>query len=160
MFFWYLATSVIAVGWVFRDPRFDYRMLLVGSVFPLIDGLFGGARALYSVVTSVFVLAVVMLATIGRRPLRKVLLGFPIGMILHLVFSGAWGNTDVFWWPLTGWSFDDAPLPEVERGWWSLALEVVGIAGCVWLWRLNGLGDRERRRRFLRDGQLDVAVRH
>ena len=115
MFFWYIATAVFAVGWVFRDARFDYRLLIVGSVLPLIDGLFGGARALYSVVTAIAVLVVVMLATIGRRPLRKVLLGLPIGMILHLVFSAAWDDTDVFWWPLTGWSIDgDPPLPVVR----------------------------------------------
>ena len=161
MFFWYIATAVFAVGWVFRDPRFDYRLLIVGSVLPLIDGLFGGARALYSVVTAIAVLVAVMLATIGRRSLRKVLLGLPIGMILHLVFSAAWDDTDVFWWPLTGWSIDgDPPLPVVAHGWWSVALEVVGMVGCIALWRHNGLSSAERRREFLHTGQLDVAVRH
>lgn len=157
MFFWFIGTAIVTVGVVFRDPGFDYRLVMVGSVLPLIDGLFGGARALYSLTVSVALLAVIMLATTGRKPIRKVLLGLPIGMILHLVFSGAWGNTEVFWWPLFGWSFDDAPLPVVERGVWSLVLEAAGIAICVWLWRNNHLGDAERRRRFLADGRLDAV---
>ncbi|MEO1056135.1 MAG: hypothetical protein AAFY28_04395 [Actinomycetota bacterium] len=161
MFFWFIATAVFTVGWVFRDPRFDYRMLMVGSVLPLIDGLFGGARALYSVVTAIAVLVVVMLATIGRRQLRRFLLGLPIGMILHLVFSAAWDDTDVFWWPLTGLSFDgDPPLPVVAHGWWSVVLELIGIVGCVVLWRNNDLASSQRRAEFIRTGHLDVAVRH
>ena len=31
------------VWFVFRDPRFDYRLLIVGSVLPLLDGVTGGA---------------------------------------------------------------------------------------------------------------------
>jgi hypothetical protein len=156
VFFWFIATSILTVGLVFRDPRFDYRLLIVGSVLPLADGVTGGAAVLHSLTFAVALLAVVMLATIGRRPVRKVLLGLPIGMILHLVFDGAWSRTEVFWWPFFGWSFDDAPLPEVDRGAWTIVLEVVGVALCVWLWRRNRLGDGEHRRQFLRDGRLDA----
>ncbi len=154
MFFWFIGTAVFAVGFVFRDPRFDYRLLIVGSVLPLADGVFGGARALHSIVTTIAVLVVVMLATIGRRPARKLLLGLPIGMFLHLVFDGAWNNTDVFWWPLTGWRFDDDPLPPFDRGLVTVAMEIVGLGLCAWLWRTNDLSDRSRRRAFLRDGHL------
>ncbi len=157
MFFWFIGTAVVTVGVVFRDPRFDYRLVVVGSVVPLLDGVFGGARALHSLTVSVALLAVIMLATAGRKPIRKLLLGLPIGMILHLVFGAAWGNTEVFWWPFFGWSFDDAPLPAVDRGWWSLVLEAIGVAICVWLWRHNDLGDRAARRRFLADGRLDAV---
>jgi len=157
MFFWFIGTAAVTVGVVFRDPRFDYRLLIVGSVLPIGDGLFGGARALHSLTVSVALLAALMLATSGRKPIRKMLLGLPIGMILHLVFGGAWSETEVFWWPFFGWSFDDAPLPMVDRGWWSVLLEVVGVAICVWLWRHNHLGDRARRVAFLRDGHLDTV---
>ena len=157
MFFWFIGTAVVTIGLVFRDPRFDYRLLIVGSVLPIADGVFGGARVLHSVVTSVARLTVLMLATSGRKPVRKMLLGLPIGMILHLVFDGAWNNTEVFWWPLFGWSFDDASLPILDRGWWALPMEVAGVAICVWLWRHNDLSDSSRRRRFLRDGQLDAV---
>lgn len=155
MFFWFIGTAIVTVGVVFRDPRFDYRLLIVGSVLPIVDGITGGASALHSVTVSVGLLALLMVATAGRKPIRKVLLGLPIGMILHLVFDGAWSNTEVFWWPFFGWSFDDAPLPVLDRGWWGVALELIGVAICVWLWRHNALGDRERRATFLRDGRLD-----
>ncbi|MEM9745184.1 MAG: metal-dependent hydrolase [Actinomycetota bacterium] len=155
MFFWYLGTAILAVGYVFRDPRFDHRLLIVGSVLPLLDGLFGGARALHSITVSVALLAILMLATSGRKPIRSTLLGLPIGMFLHLVFDGAWNDTDTFWWPFTGWSFDeDAGFPPVERGVWSLLLEAIGIVLCVWIWRRHRLSDPERRRHFLRTGQL------
>lgn len=154
MFFWFIGTAVLAVGFVFRDPRFDYRLLIIGSVLPMLDGLFGGARALHSITVSIALLAVLMIATSGRKPIRKVLLGLPIGMFLHLVFDGAWNNTDVFWWPFTGLSFDDEPFPITDRGLLSILLEAVGIGLCVWIWRNNGLGASGRRTQFLRDGVL------
>lgn len=157
MFFWFIGTAVVAVGFVFRDPRFDYRLLVVGSVVPLLDGLFGGARALHSITVSIALLTVLMLVTAGRRPIRKTLLGLPIGMFLHLVFGAAWNDTDVFWWPFTGLEFSDAGFPVVERGVVSVVLEVVGVGICVWLWRHNGLSDRTRRSRFVRDGALDAV---
>jgi hypothetical protein len=157
VFFWFIGTAVVTVGVVFRDPRFDYRLLIVGSVLPIVDGVFGGARALHSVTVSVALLALLMVATTGRRPLRKVLLGLPIGMILHLVFDGAWSDTEVFWWPFFGLSFDDASLPMVARGWWSVLLEAIGVAICAWLWRHNDLGDAARRSAFLHDGRLDAV---
>jgi len=157
MFFWFIGTAVMTVGLVFRDPRFDNRLLIVGSVLPIGDGLFGGARALHSLTVSVVLLAAVMLATPGRKPIRKFLLGLPIGMILHLVFDAAWNDTETFWWPFTGWTFDDRSIPIVDRGLWSLLLEVIGVAICAWLWRHNDLGDADRRRRFLADGQLDAV---
>ena len=157
MFFWFIGTAVVTIGVVFRDPRFDYRLLIVGSVLPIADGVFGGARALHSVTVSVGLLALVMVATAGRKPIRKLLLGLPIGMILHLVFDGAWNNTEVFWWPFFGLSFDDSPLPVIDRGWWSVPLELVGVAICVWLCRHNDLADRARRSEFLHDGRLDAV---
>ena len=35
VFFWFIGTAIVAVWYVFRDPRFDYRLLVVGSVLPL-----------------------------------------------------------------------------------------------------------------------------
>ena len=112
MFFWFIATAVLAVNWVFKDPRFDYRLLVVGSVLPLVDGLFGGARALHSLTVSVALLAVLMLVTAGRKPIRRTLLGLPIGMLMHLVFGSAWSDTDTFWWPFTGWEFSEQRAPD------------------------------------------------
>ncbi len=156
MFFWFIATSVIAIGFVFRDPSFDNRLLVVGSVLPAVDVVFGGARALHSITVSIALLALVMFATKRGSGIRKTLLGLPIGMFLHLVFDAAWNDTDTFWWPITGLGFEDSGIPIIDRGWISIVLEIIGVAGVVWLWRRNGLSAPERRRRFLDDGQLDA----
>ena len=157
MFFWFLATSVITIGFVFRDPSFDNRLLLVGSVLPAADAIFGGARALHSITVSIGLLAVVMIGTQRGSSRRKTLLGLPIGMFLHLVFDAAWNDTSTFWWPITGLGFDDSGIPIVDRGWISVLLEVVGVVGGVWVWRRNGLSDRSRRQQFMRDGRLDAV---
>ena len=157
MFFWFIGTAIMAVGLVFRDPRFDYRLLIVGSVIPIGDGLLGGTRAMHSVTVAVLILALLMVVTAGPRPIRKMLLGLPIGMILHLVFGGAWNNTSVFWWPFFGFGFDDSPLPVLDRGWLGLPFEAVGLMLCIWLWRKNGLNDAARRLQFFRDGELDTV---
>ncbi len=158
MFFWFIGTAIVTVGWVFRDPAFDYRLLIVGSVLPVLDGLLGGVGPLHSLTVSVVVLAVVMIGTSRRSPTRRLLLGLPIGMILHLVFDAAWTDTDVFWWPFTGLELSDADLPILARGGWSVVMEVVGLAICGWLWRENAFNSRERRRRFLADGRLTVGA--
>ena len=67
MLFWFVGTAVLSVWFVFRDPRFDYRLLVVGSVLPaVVDGFLGGARVLHSLTFSVALRVLVMLATAGR----------------------------------------------------------------------------------------------
>lgn len=155
MFFWFVGTAVVTVWFVFRDPAFDYRLLVVGAVLPaVVDAFFGGARVLHSLTFSVALLGALMLATSGRKPIRKMLLGLPVGTLLHLVFTGAWTNTTVFWWPFGGRSFDDAPHPVAERGWWNVPLELAGLALCWWIVTRAGLRDPEQRARFGRTGQL------
>ncbi len=158
MFVWYLATAVAAVWFVFRDPAFDYRLLLVGAVLPLADAVTGGVWVMHSITFSVVLVVVVMLATIGRRTWRRRLLPLPIGTMLYLVFSGAWTNADAFWWPFSGIEIDDAPLPMVDRGWgWSIALELLGFLIAIWLWRTARLSDPANRRRFVSSGLLDLS---
>ena len=154
MFFWFIGTSIATVRFVFQDPRFDHRLLIVGAVLPLVDLLFGRIDLLHTLVFSLLVLAVVMLATLGRRPARALLLGLPIGLLLHLVFDGAWMDNDLFWWPAGGWSFAGVELPEVARGLWNVPLEVVGVAILAWVWRSSGLRSPSVRHRFWRTGRL------
>jgi hypothetical protein len=160
VFFWFIGTSVLTIWYVFGDPRFDYRLLVVGSVLPpAIDVWFGGARAMHSLTLSVALMVVVMLATIGRRPTRRTLLGLPLGTLLHLVFTAAWADTTVFWWPFSGGGFDDAPLPIAQRGWWNLALEIVGALLVLRIWRQAGLSRPEARSLFRTTGQLRFPAR-
>jgi hypothetical protein len=154
MFFWFVGMAIATVWFVFRDPRFDYRLLVVGSVVPLLDALFGGARVMHTLVFSLVLLFAVMVLTVGRRPARRLWLGLAIGTLLHLVFDGAWTNTDVFWWPFGGWSFEEARLPEAARGWWNVPLELAGLAVLVWVWRRARLDESVRRRAVLRTGAL------
>lgn len=163
MFFWFLGSVTVIVVMVFRDPRFDYRLLAVGALAPdIVDAtvgrLFGGALVLHSVLSSILVLAVVMLATVDRRAARRHWLALPIGMFLHLVVDGAVDDAKVFWWPLGGWSFDDARLPVAERGLWNLPLEVLGLVALGWVWSRHGLRDSDRRAHLRETGQLVRSV--
>jgi len=133
VFFWFVATAILTIAWVFKDPRFDYRLLAAGAVLPDMIDWPTGWRVMHSVVTSIALLALVMLVSLGRKPYRKTLLGLPIGTFLHLVFDGAFTNTGTFWWPIGGWSFVDAPLPVVGRGWWNMPLEIFGVLA-LWRW--------------------------
>ena len=60
----------------------------------------------------------------------------------------------MLWWPITGTSFDDAPLPSIDRGAISVVLELIGLAVLVWFWRRFQLADPERRRILVRTGHL------
>lgn len=158
MLLWFAATSVLTVFFVFRDPRFDYRFLVLGALLPdLVDAFAGRMWVLHSLTGAVGLLVVVMAATVGNRPWRKRLLGLPIGVLLHIVFDGAFSTTEVFWWPFTG-GFGDHPLPVVARGWWNIVLELAGAAMLVWAWRLFGLADPQRRRNAVSAGHLTAAV--
>ncbi|MGI9052814.1 MAG: hypothetical protein ACR2HQ_09225 [Ilumatobacteraceae bacterium] len=154
MVLWFVGAAIAIVRFVFQDPRFDYRLLIVGAVLPLGDGLFGGARILHTLLFSLVVLAVVMLATSRRGRVRPLLLGLPIGTLLHLVVDGAWTDTRLFWWPAGGFDLAGTPLPETSRGWWSVVLEVAGLAILVWVWRASGLSRPAARHRFWRRGRL------
>ena len=154
MFLWFIGTAVLTVAYVFRDPTFDYRLLVVGSVLPLADAFTSGAGVLHTLVLSLVLMLVVMLSSVGRRPVRKLWLGLPIGTMLHLVFDGAWATTELFWWPLGGWSFEELALPEASRGWLAVPFELAGLLMVAWVWRRSHLGDPAARQAFLHQGRL------
>jgi hypothetical protein len=155
MLLWFLGTALVSVWYVFTDPRFDYRLLLVGALLPdLVDVPSGNARWAHSLTVAVGALALVMLVTAGRKPIRRLLLGLPIGMLLHLVFDGAFASTKVFWWPFSG-GWGSVRVPSLERVWWlDLLMELAGAALLWWSWRRFGLADPARRQQFVRHGTL------
>jgi len=154
---WFAVLGVVLTWAVFQSPQIDYRMVALGAVLPVVEVPFG-AGPLHTLVAPTLVLAVVMAATVGRRLVRRRWLGLPIGMYVHLVLDGAFALTATFWWPFFGWSFADGSAPEVQRGPWSLLMELAGLVVGWWAWRRFGLDDTERRSRFLRTGQLDRSV--
>jgi hypothetical protein len=132
---------------------------MVGSVLPVGEGLLGGPRVLHTLVASVVLLCVVMVATRQRRLLRRQLISLPIGLMIHLVLDGIWTRSEVFWWPFLGLGFGDGQLPELDRPLaLILVLELVGLAALAWWWKACGFGDPRRRDRFLRTGQLPRDV--
>ena len=158
MFLWFIGTSVISVWYVFSDARFDYRLLAVGALLPdLIDVPGGYARWAHSLTVTVGTLVLVMLITAGRKPIRRLLLALPIGMLLHLVWDGVFASTRVLWWPFGG-SWDHVRVPSLQRGWWNVGFELVGALVLAWIWRQCELSDPRRRRDLIHHGVLKQRV--
>lgn len=159
MFLWFLGTAAIAVWFVFRDDRFDYRVLALGAVLPdVIDGITGGAWVMHSLVTSVLVLAVVMASARRGSVRRRRWLALPIGTFFHLVFDGAFNNTKLFWWPFGGLSFHNVNLPSFDRLGLDIILEIAGALMLFWLYRTNNLSNPAARAEFVRTGQLRAGT--
>ena len=159
MFFWFLGTSFVAVWFVFRDDRFDYRVLALGALVPdIVDGVTGGVWVMHSVVASVVVLAAVM--AIARRGSlrRRRWLALPIGMMLHLVFDGAFNSTETFWWPFAGFDFVQESLPSLNRMPLNVVLELIGLGLLGWMWKINQLSISANRTRFVSTGRLIGAT--
>ena len=156
MLLWYLGVSVAFVWNVFRSPALDYRLIMLGSVLPLVEVVTGVPWLLHALAFTVVLLGVVMLATRHRRLLRRRLISLPIGLMVGLVLDGSWTSKVVFWWPFFGWRFPHTGLPELQRGLVVLvALDAVGLAALVWCWMAFGFSDPANRRLFLRTGHLN-----
>jgi hypothetical protein len=154
MVFWFIAPSIVAVHEIFRSRGLDYRLIALGALLPLIiDAPFGYFAYGHSLFVAVGVMALVMVATIGRsRLLRRQLICIPIGWLCGLVLSGAFLHDVSFLWPLLGSDFpDDSLIPPVTV---VVLLDAAGIALGAWAWGRFGLGDRATRDEFLRRGRL------
>ena len=126
----------------------------VGALGPLLVDLpFGHMAYGHTLLVAVGLLAVVMLATIGRpRLLRRRLLCLPIGVMAGLLLSGAFLHDQVILWPFVGDGFGDVALiPALTP---LVLAEGIGLACCGWAWGRFGLGERARRSEFLRTGRL------
>ncbi|MFN5601545.1 MAG: hypothetical protein ACK48T_05410 [Acidimicrobiaceae bacterium] len=159
MLLWFIGTSFIAVWFVFRDDKFDYRVLALGALVPdIVDLPTGGAWIMHSVVSSVAALVIVMAVARRGSARRRRWLALPIGMMMHLVFDGAFNNTEVFWWPFAGTSFNGASVPSLDRMPLNIALEIAGAAMLIWVWRTNELSLKANRDRFISSGRLVGAT--
>ena len=154
MVLWFIGTAVFSVWYVFRDARFDYRLLTVGALLPDAIDLPGGhARWAHSLTVAVATLVLVMLVTAGRKPVRRLLLAMPIGMLLHLVWDGVFASTHVLWWPFAG-SWGNLRVPSLQRGWLNVPFELAGALMLAWMWRQCELSDPRRRADLVRNGVL------
>jgi hypothetical protein len=154
---WFAGLSFALVVAVFRDAALDERLVMAAATLPaVLDLAVGGVRLLHTLAWCVGLLAVVMLATVGRRPWRRRLLALPIGAVMSLVLDGMWSSTRLFLWPLSGWSFGHERLPTLGRPWWLRAvMEVVGLVVLLAQVRRFDLLEPTNRERFLRSGRLD-----
>jgi hypothetical protein len=153
---WFVATAVCAVLFVFDSPAVDYRFVAAGGVLPLVESLTARPYVLHTLLGSVGLLTLVMAATVGRRILRRKLLGIPIGTFVFLVASTSWTRTELFWWPVAG--LDEigiGPVPEYDHPFAVLVfLELVGIGLLVWVSRRFRLTNPANRAELLRTGRL------
>lgn len=157
MFLWFAAASLLLVALVFDSPALDYRLVALGAVLPVLEGVIGGPWVLHTLSVAVLALFGVMLVARGRRLAQRRWLGVPIGLFAHLVLDGTWADTEVFWWPFAGTAaLGDGPLPEFGRWPGGLLLEVLGLLAALWAWRRFELADPTRRRAFLREGRLSA----
>lgn len=135
MLLWFIGGAFAIVWNIFRDPFIDYRYVVAGVLLPDVIDLLTGHLISHSVTVAVAALTVVILATWGRRPIRKKLVMIPFGMFLHLVLDAVFTRTRVFWWPFTGSSPVDGRIPSLDRPiWLVVALELVGLALLVFTW--------------------------
>jgi membrane-bound metal-dependent hydrolase YbcI (DUF457 family) len=97
-----------------------------------------------------------MLATRGRRTLRRRLLALPIGTFCHLLLDAVWTRAHTFWWPFLGAAFDGGRgLPSLGRPVGVLiVLELCGAAALAWAWTRFRLSEPDRRATFVRTGRL------
>jgi hypothetical protein len=151
---WFVGPSILIVWAVFRSPAADYRLVAVGALIPLLEIPFGQPLLLHSLAGAAALLAAVMIGARGHRVVQRALLALPIGMLLHLVLDGAWTDTHAFWWPVFGFSWSDADLPELGRGPVNLLLEVVGALACLYAYRRFRLDEPDRRTRFVQTGRV------
>ncbi|MFV1990025.1 MAG: hypothetical protein ACC652_04720 [Acidimicrobiales bacterium] len=157
MFLWFLGLSFLGVFVVFRDPAIDHRMVMLGAVAPIaVDLVTPGYAPAHTLLGAVLLLGFVMVATHGRRHLRRRLIGFSIGVFFHLILDLTWTREVLFWWPLLGTKVDTPGFGAYDRPIYLLAImELVGAAVLYWAYRRFNLSDARLREDFMRTGHLD-----
>ncbi len=154
MVMWFVVLAPVLVAEVFQSPRVDYRLVALGAVAPSILAFVGAPPLMHTLLAPVAVLTVVMLTTIGRRLIRRRLLGIPIGMFVHLILDASWSTTSLFWWPVFGIEFEELRVLETAPLIVPLAFELVALA-LIWpLAKRYGLTTPENRRLLATTGHL------
>ena len=174
MFFWHLGASVAVVRAIFRDPRMDLRVLMIGAVLAnFIDtpiGLvfwdqFRNARLFaHSLLSASVLMVVVLLLTRRGRP-RKLWMPLAIGALMHLVLDAMWRQQETLWWPFLGWQFTQTTydsagdyVAAILTDWRMWVLELAGLIYLVLLARRARLNQREPRVHFLTTGRIDTPL--
>ena len=146
MILWHIAGSIFLFRWIFRDPKVDLRLLILGAILPDAIDLIAGAllgdptrqRWGHTLILPT-VAAIVILLTNRRGRRRRQLMTIVVAWLFHLVLDGVWVREQTFLWPLFGPEF--APWPE-GTAWsramsdpWRFVKEVAGFVYLMLLWR-------------------------
>ena len=170
MILWHLGTGAALVYVTLGRARIDYRFILLGAIAPdLIDGVLGlagvfespaGRSIAHSLLAPVAVAIAILLLFRGER--RLSVFGLAVGWLIHLVADGMWQAPLTFLWPLFGTGF--AARPPEPYTWdlfahplahtWTWLGELAGLGLLAWFWIAFDLGNRDRRKRFFKDGRL------
>ena len=143
MLFWHVGGAILLFRWIFRDPKVDIRLLVLGAVLPdVIDALLGlviggptTQRVGHSLVLPSLAAVGVLVATRRGRK-RRMLMTIVVAWLFHLVLDGVWLREDVFLWPVFGWELASPPAGTIwERAAepWRWIKEALGLA---YLWGL------------------------
>jgi hypothetical protein len=154
MVLWFAGLSFLAVAWVFASPAIDYRLVVIGSVAPVLEMVIGGPWLLHTLLAPVALMTLVMLVWRGKRIAQRRWLGIPIGLFMYLVFDGAWARTTLFWWPLFGVEVEPGDTPSWESPLVLVLMELIGAAAIVWSIRRYRLDRPAERTLLLREGRL------
>ena len=157
MFLWFLALSFALVLLVFDSAALDYRLIMAGSLLPWLDFVWGPPWVMHSVFFPVAMMIAVMLIGWGRRLFQRRWLGLPSGVFVHQVLAATWTSKELFWWPAFGFDIGET-RPSVPPTVVAVALELIGAAVFVWLYRFLGLSDSKRRELFRTSGRVDRAL--
>lgn len=158
MFFWFAGLTFAMVAWVFASPAIDYRLVIVGSVFPVLEMIFGGPWFLHTLLAPVMAMTIVMLALRGQRLKQRRWLGIAIGLFFYLVLDGAWTRTTLFWWPLFGFEVESGDIPTWEPLGVLLVMEAIGLAAAAWVVHRYRLAQPDERALFKSEGRLSRAA--
>lgn len=172
MLLWHLGAVTFLFRWIFRDPKVDFRFLMLGAVIPDVIDLSvvtatGGSRGelwAHSLVVPTAIAVIVLLATRrGRR--RRAWMALVVAWLFHLLVDGMWTDGRVFLWPVFGWALPvggDAFWPGAwERALgdpWRWILELVGLGYLVWLARRARISEPDTRAGLWRTGRLPLPV--
>lgn len=175
MLAWHIGAVVFLFRWIFRDPKVDVRLLVLGAVLPdLIDlplgtlimaDRFSSGEVYSHTLLAPIVVSVVILLTTRRGRRRRGLMALVVGWFFHLLIDGVWADTETFLWPLFGLDFPVGPMPYwsglFERALsdpWRWIAEAIGVIYLANLIRGTQVLGRDNRSRFLTSGRLPDAI--
>ena len=154
MLLWFAGLSFIIVASVFASPAIDYRLVILGSVIPVVEMIFRGPWILHSLLAPVLVMGLVMIVFWGKRLKQRRWLGLPIGMFIYLFLDRAWVKVSLFWWPLSGLQVETADTPSWEGPVLIVLMEVVGAFAAIYGIMKYKIHKKENLRLFIKSGRI------